>query len=115
MTKLGPQTAPKGPGKDGPKEINHDGNHVALRVGEFGGDGAGQGDTHAGEAVGDDAGVGVVATEHTCHPHFVGTHVAYCDILRLHRGAQIPDDLLRFDGELGVITTAVHLTDQRLA
>ena len=30
MTKLGPQPAPKGPGKDGPKEINHDGNHVAL-------------------------------------------------------------------------------------
>lgn len=30
MTKLGPQPAPKGPGKDGPKEINHDGDQVAL-------------------------------------------------------------------------------------
>ena len=75
-------------------------------------DGAGDGNAHAGEPVGDDAGVGVFAAEHAGHPQFMGAHVADHDVFQIQRGAQVPDDLLGFHGKVEIVVMAVHVLDE---
>ena len=67
--------------------IARDGNHVAIRVQQLGGDRARQADSHRGEPIGDDAGVRPVAGVEAGDPHLVGTNVGHQDVVRAEHRA----------------------------
>ena len=74
---------------------------TTLRLGEsegLSGEALTHGDTHAGEAGGDDAGVRRLGLGPARHPQLVGADVADDDVVRGQRRAQIADDARGFSG-----------------
>ena len=59
-----------------------------VRLGELRCNRAGQRDAHAGEAVGDHAGVRGFGLVHPRHPHFVGADIGDHDVFRIERGSR---------------------------
>ena len=95
--------------------IAGDGDHLALGVGELGGDRSRHRDSHRGKAVGDDAGIRPLGAIHARHPHLVRADVGDRDILRREHFAQIPHDFLRLDRKAVVGSVARAVVEDRLA
>ena len=66
-------------------------------------DGAGYGEAHGGEAVGDDAGVRAVAGILAANPHLVRAHVGDEDVGLTEYLADIAEDFLRLHRVGGVV------------
>ena len=70
--------------------------HLALGVDELGGKRPGDADPHRREAVGDDAGVGLVAGVEAGEPHLVRADVGDHDVAAVHHRSQVAEHPLRF-------------------
>lgn len=77
------------------------GNRQDLLVGmdELGGNGAGDGDAHGGEAVGNNARIGLIAVVVAGDPDLVGADVGNDDVVFAHDPAAVDEGLLRLDRE----------------
>ena len=68
--------------------VARDRDDIAPGMHQLGGNRTGHRYTHAGKAVGNQAGVRLLAAKHTCHPHLVRADVADDDVLQVQRRAQ---------------------------
>jgi hypothetical protein len=69
-------------------------------MGQLGGEAPGDGEPHAGEAIGNDHRIGADGREVAGEPHLVGAHVADQDVLFPQRLSDLPDDPLRLERTL---------------
>ena len=83
--------------------IAADGQHLSVRSGQLGTEGAGQGKPHGAEAVGNETRVGLVALVVAGDPHLVGAHIRQQDVVRTERLAYVPQRLLGPNQALGVV------------
>ena len=82
---------------------------------ELGRDGAGNGDAHGGEAVGDEARIRFVAVVMAGDPDFVGTDVGNDDVVFAHDAAAVDEGFLRLDREGHIVGVAFVFVDHLLA
>lgn len=92
-----------------------DGQDFLVRMDELGRDGAGNGDAHGGEAVGDEARIRFVAVVMAGDPDFVGTDVGNDDVVFAHDAAAVDEGFLRLDREGHIVGVAFVFVDHLLA
>ena len=84
----------------------------ALRLGQLGGQPAGDGDAHRGETVGDDGRIGPAARVVERQPQLVRAHIADQDVVVGQGLAQIPDHALRFHGQALVVRIPLQVAER---
>ena len=79
--------------------IARDGEDFAIRMDEIGRDGARNGKTHCGEAVGNNTGVRLVTVVVAGRPYFVGADIRDDNVVGTHDFARVDEHFLRFHGK----------------
>ena len=89
--------------------------HLLLRIEKFCRERTRDGEAHAGEAVGDEAGVGLIAVVVAGDPHLMGAHIADHDVVAAHDLTDIGEDACRLHGAAVVRRHCLMLCHHRLA